>query len=204
MKLVKKVPESAMVAAFLKAEFSSPRFSDDLRKAMQSFSVEEAVITHPDITDMQENELRAQVLGAYRGYQQDREMFDGVPSNLTWYEAEIARQEVGNLRYVDYSYWDELTDSTRLVKDGVKNIQQGKVVFAVSHDRFWAVTERILHGEHDFEPMILWGPDGDSPLEILEGHLRATAFGLAGDKAPATIKVIVGLLDTPGSWCLRT
>jgi hypothetical protein len=165
---------------------------------MRSFSVRDAVITDPDITDMNENELRAQVLGAYRGYQHDREMFDGVPSDLAWYEAEITRQEIGSLRYVDYSYWNDLTDNTHLVKDGVKNIQKGKIVFDVPNDRFWAVTELILRGEYDFEPIILWGQSRDSPLEILEGHLRATAFGLAGDKAPASINVLVGLINPPG------
>ena len=72
-----------MVAAFLKAEYSSPRFSGDLMKTMRSFGAEEAVVTQPDITDVQENELRARVLGAYRGYRQDREMFDGIPDNLS-------------------------------------------------------------------------------------------------------------------------
>jgi hypothetical protein len=195
MKLLKRVPETVMVAAFLKAEFCSPRFSGELKKTMRSLTVEEAVITHPDITDEHQNDLRAQVLGAYRGYRQDREMFDGVPSDLTWYEAEITRQELGNLRYVDYSYWNELTNNTHLVKDGVTSIQQGRMVFDVPHDRFWAVAERIIDGEHGFEPIILWGRDSDSPLEILEGHLRATAFGLAGDKAPAAIKVLVGLIS---------
>ncbi len=201
MKLLRKVPETAMVAAFLKAEFSSPRFSDDLKKTMKSLSAEEAVITQPDITDTQENELRAHVLGAYRGYRQDREMFDGIPDSLTWHEAEMTREEIGGLRYVDYSYWNELTDNTHLVKDGVKNIQNGKIVFGVAHDRFWAVTERILRGEHDFEPIILWGQDSGSPLEILEGHLRATAFGLAGDKAPRAIQVLVGLCDGCSADC---
>lgn len=122
-------------------------------------------------------------------------MFDGVPSDLTWYEAEITGQELGNLRYVDYSYWNELTGNTHLVKDGVTSIQQGRIVFDVPHDRFWAVAERVVNGDHDFEPIIAWGRDSDSPLEILEGHLRATAFGLAGDKAPAAITVLVGLIS---------
>ncbi|MGH3396529.1 MAG: hypothetical protein ACRDPO_17745 [Streptosporangiaceae bacterium] len=195
MKLLRKVPEAAMVAAFLKAEFSSPRFSGDLKKTMRSLGAAEVVITHPDTTDMLENDLRARVLGAYRGYQQDREMFDGVPDALIWHEAEMTREEIGDLRYVDYSYWNELTDNTHLVKDGVKNIQAGKMIFGVAHDRFWTVTDRILRGEHDFEPIILWGRDSGSPLEILEGHLRATAFGLAGDKAPGTIHVLVGLVN---------
>lgn len=193
MKLLEKIPEAAMVAAFLKAELTSVRFSDELKKAMNNLGVREEVIDNPNIEDEAENELRAQVLGYYRGYNQNREMFSDLPEDLTWYVAELERKEIGDLKYVDYSYWNELTDHTHLVKDGVKNIQKGKIVFDVPNDRFLAVAEKIRQGEYDFEPMILWGKDERSPLTILEGHLRATAFGLAGLNAPETITVIVGL-----------
>ncbi len=193
MKLLKKIPEAAMVAAFLKAEFSSMRFSDNLKKAMEKLGVAEKVITEPDLQNKAENELRARVLGEYRGYGQNREIFEDVPDNLIWYDAELKREEIGDLHYVDYSYWNELTDHTHQVKDAVANIQKGKIVFNVSHDRFWAVSQLIRQAKHDFEPMIVWGNSKDSTLEIIEGHLRATAFGLAEDEAPETIKVIVGL-----------
>ncbi len=184
-----------MVAAFLKAEVFSSRFGEEVRKAMQLFGAGEDNVVRPDITNEQQNALRAQVLGEYRGYRQNREMFEGVPDSLTWYEAEITREEVGNLRYVDYSYWNELTDGTHLVKDGVRNIRRGKIVYDVPHSRFWAIADNIGRGEYGFEPMILWGQDVGASLVVLEGHLRATAFALAGDKAPAVVKVIVGLVS---------
>jgi hypothetical protein len=193
MKLLKKIPEAAMVAAFLKAELSSPRFSNELKEAMKKIGLAEKVITDPDLQNEAENKQRARVLGEYRGYGQNREMFQDVPGNLIWYEADVGREEIGNLRYVNYSYWNELTDHTHLVKNAVANIQKGKVVFNVPNDRFLAVAQGIRNGKHDFEPMILWGDSKDSALQILEGHLRATAFGLAEDEAPETVKVIVGL-----------
>jgi hypothetical protein len=199
MKLLRRVPEEAMVSAFLKAEFFSARFGDDLRTAMTSFGVADAVVTHPDISNDRENQLRSAVLGAYRGYRQNREMFEGVPENLTWYEAELTRCDIANLRYVDYSYWNELTDQTRLVKDAVANIRQGKIVFDVPNDRFLSMAEDIRRGIHIFEPIILWGQDIGSSLEILEGHLRATAFGLADEKAPTDIRALVGLVHSPAS-----
>lgn len=196
MKLLEQVTEPAMVAAFLKAEYQSERFSDDLKLSMQKLGVKDTIITQPDLTDEHENRLRTQLLGDYRGYKQNKKIFKGFPDNLTWYRAEITRNEIGNLRYVDYSYWNELTDNTHLVKSAVKNIEAGKIVFNVSNDRFLAVAEKIRQGEHDFEPMILWGENEYSPLTILEGHLRATAFGLAGSKSPEIIEVIVGLKQT--------
>jgi hypothetical protein len=193
MKLLKKIPEAAMVAAFLKAEFSSTRFSHELKQAMKKLGVAEKVVAEPNLENETDNKLRARVLGEYRGYGQNREMFQDVPDNLKWYEAELKREEIGDLHYVDYSYWNELTNHTHCVKDAIANIQKGKIVFNVSNDKFWAVSQLIRQAKHDFEPMILWGDSKGSTLEVLEGHLRATAFGLAGDEAPETIKVIVGL-----------
>lgn len=197
MKLLEQVPEAAMVAAFLKAEISSPRFAEDVREAIQSFGGDEAQIIHPDITNEHENELRARILGKYRGYRQNREMFIDIPANLTWLEAELSNNEIRDLKYVDYDYWNELTGGSHLVKDGVQNIQKGKIVFDVPNDRFLTLAEEIQKGKHVFEPIIVWGHTIDAPLEILEGHLRATAFALAGNKAPASIKVLVGLESLP-------
>jgi hypothetical protein len=197
MKLLKAASEAAMVAAFLKAECFSPRFSGDLESAIRSLGVKEAVITQPDIASEQENEQRARVLGEYRGYRQNREMFQDIPANFKWYEGELCREEIGRLHYVDYSYWNELTDNTHLVKNAVANIRTGKVVFDVSNDRFWSFAEEISHGKYNFEPIILWGQNSGSPLEILEGHMRATALVLAGGQAPAAIEVLVGLVSAP-------
>lgn len=193
MKLLSQISEDAMVAAFLKAEFSSERFADDLKKVIGKFDASESILVMPDLKSNKENELRAKILGDYRGYGQNREIFTDFPDNLTWYKAELTRNEISDLRYVDYSYWNELTDHTHLVKDAVKNIRHGKTVFDVSNERFSRVADKIQQGKHDFEPMILWRKDSNSPLTILEGHLRATAFGLADDKAPEVIEVIVGL-----------
>jgi hypothetical protein len=192
MKLLTQVPESAMVAAFLKAELTSVRFSDELRKVILSLGIAKSVVANPNIENEEQNKLRAQLLGDYRGYKQNSKIFENFPDDLKWFKAEISREELGNLQYVDYSYWNELTDHTHKVKDAVKNIQKGKIVFEVSNDRFLEVAEQIRQGDTDFEPMILWGKDENSPLTILEGHLRATAFGLAGEKAPATLAVIAG------------
>lgn len=188
-----------MVAAYLKAEISSDRFSSDIRQAMISFGVSELTITHPNTQNPRQNALRAEVLGSYRGYRQNRDMFENVPNNLTWYKAELARQEIDDLRYVDYSYWNELTDNTHIVRAGVENIKKGKIVFGVPNNRFFALAEEIRRGRHDFGPVILWGQDIASPLEILEGHLRATALGLAGEEAPAAVEAIIGLVKTPDS-----
>jgi hypothetical protein len=193
MKLLKEIPESAMVAAFLKAEFSSIRFRDKLKAAMKTRGVTEMVITDPNLEDKRENQLRSQVLGDYRGYGQNREVFEGIPADLIWYKAELTGDEVGDLHYIDYNYWNELTNGTHRVSDGVASIDRGNIVFNVSNDRFYTLADEILSGAHVFEAIILWGKSKESVFTILEGNLRATAFGLAGKDGPRIVDVIIGL-----------
>ena len=50
----------------------------------------------------------------------------------------------------------------------------------------------LKNGSNTFEPIIVWATDRDALLEILEGHLRATAYALAGKQAPQAISAIVG------------
>jgi len=178
-----------MVAAFLRAELASTRFGDDLRAVLRSLGADEARLADPGVTDARTEALRARVLGAHRGYRRDRGVFAGLPDGLTWYAAELSRADLAVVRCVDYSYWNALTDDTHLVGRAVANIRRGRTVFDVPNDRFFALADEIRRGAHAYEPMILYG----TPLTILEGHLRAVALGLAGERAPAAIPVIVGL-----------
>jgi hypothetical protein len=141
MKLLQRTTEADMVAAYLKAELHSKRFAGELKNAMQRRGVEEQVIATPDINNQHQNEQRAQVLGDYRGYRQHRAIFTEVPDKLAWYKGVLSPGDIVNLKYVDYSYWNKLTDNTHLVKDAVKNIRKGKVVFNVPNDRFLSFAE---------------------------------------------------------------
>jgi hypothetical protein len=195
VKLCHQIPESAMVAVFLRGEIQSERFAHELLSVMNKLNVPERVVVEPDLQVQHENQLRDELLGDYRGYKQDRKLFEGFPIDLAWFRAELRREEIGGLRYIDYSYWNELTNNTRLVRDAVDNIQAGRVVFNVSNDPFLSLADTIKQNGYDLEPVILWGKDKHSPLSILEGHARTTALGLAGEEAPAIIPAIVGLMN---------
>jgi hypothetical protein len=82
MKLIRKTPEAAMVVAFLRAELDSERFREELSAALHTHGVVKSLILNPDITNSHDNRLRAKVLGEYRGYRQNREMFIDVPDYI--------------------------------------------------------------------------------------------------------------------------
>ena len=93
-------------------------------------------------------------------------------------DVELDKDDVSSLNYIDYSYWNELSDDSRKVGRAVENIENGKVVFDVPNDRFHLIASDFESGV-DFGPIIVVSKHNDNQGEILEGHLRATGYVLS-------------------------
>lgn len=180
-----------MMLSFLQAELQSARFRAPLMAAIERHGATTELIERPDLDDPAENALRSAVLGEYRGWEKKEEIFDGWPSDVTWFRIELTSDEIGLVRYISYDYWDELSDNTHLVKVGADNIRAGKEVFAVSNDRFWAIAQLVDDGK-TFAPLIVRSNSLAGPYELVEGHLRATAYALAR-RSPEKIEVILAV-----------
>ncbi|GMK39567.1 hypothetical protein PCCS19_26210 [Paenibacillus sp. CCS19] len=94
------------------AEINSPRFKDGIMAALGKHDVH--VITNPNIDRDNENLIRRDILGLTRGYGFNRDLFEQFPSDVQWYLAVIGKQELSKVEYINYSYWNELSDATRL------------------------------------------------------------------------------------------
>jgi len=105
----------------------------------------------------------------------------------------LSRGELAGIKYINYSYWVELSGGSRLVGDGAERVASGSQAFGVPNQGFWDVAERIVRGEVLPEP-ILFAVGVE--LVILEGHVRLTAYVLAGEVCPQEITAIVGFEET--------
>ena len=77
------ISENEMIAAFLYAEFYSPRYmSKEIQACLQRDGISPRVIQSLDLHNEQENAYRRALLGAYRGYGQGREYFQGFPKEI--------------------------------------------------------------------------------------------------------------------------
>jgi hypothetical protein len=187
-----------MVASFLLGELSSERFSVAIRDQLTANGEPEELLTQPDLSDDRENEARSRVLGATRGYGEDRELFEFFPTHTRWVTALLAPGELKRVRYVEYSYWNELTGGSRLPADAATRIKARVEVFGVSNGRFFAAAEAAARGEQ-FPPLILAGVRDDD-LVCLEGNLRLTGYALAG--FPSDVECIVGIHPDLSRWAL--
>ncbi len=186
-----------MVACFLRGELTSARFGADVRAALAAAGLPERLLTAPDLTDGAANRARRELLGATRGYGRQRELFDAdFPDRVRWTRVELAPDELARVRYVDYSYWNELSGGSRRPADAATRIRAGVRVFGVSNRRFVAAARALARGA-SFPPMILVGRELDA-LVCLEGHLRLTAHALAGFPAPA--ECLAGTAPSMDRW----
>ena len=97
---------------------------------------------------------------------------------------------------MDYSYWIELSGGTRLPADAAKRIKTGHRAYNIPNDRLVKAGQAAKAAVR-FPPLILVGESYDN-LVCLEGHLRLTAYALAG--FPTDVECLLGTAPDMGRW----
>lgn len=103
------------------------------------------------------------------------------------------------VRYIDYSYWNELSGGSRLPSDAAIRIWKGAMVFGMSTHHFLEMAEALRNGAK-YPELILIGAEAHSALVVLEGHARLTAYALVPDLIPRDLIAIVGLSAGMPAW----
>ncbi|MEU6511813.1 hypothetical protein [Streptomyces sp. NPDC046942] len=191
-----KTSEDEMVACFLSGELSSQRFGQSLRSHLAVAEQTEQLLTHPDLSDAGANFARRALLAATRGYGENRDLFENFPNQVTWTRALLSASEAASVRYIDYSYWIELSGGSRRPTDAAARIKAGLRAFDVPNEPFVDAAQALIRGER-FPPLILVGERQDN-LVCLEGHLRLTAYALIG--FPTDIECLIGTAPALGRW----
>lgn len=196
MRVLREGNEDEMIALFLQGELSSERFGPALREALLACGEPEALLARPDLNDHRANQARRALLASMRGYGEDRELFEHFPTDVRWERARLTVTELARVRYVEYSYWNELSGGSRLPTDAAQRIEADVRPWGVSNERFRRAADALLRGER-FPPLILTGRCYDD-LVCLEGNLRLTAHALAG--FPIETECLVGTAPGMQRW----
>jgi hypothetical protein len=189
MRTLRPSSEAEMIAVFLRGELASPRFGPRVREV-----VDERLVLEPDLEDANENEQRDAALTAVRGYAGREGVFGRFPHEVHWEWVGLTRDEVLSIRYIDYSYWVELSGGSRRPVDAVERIRAGDDVFGVPSTSFLDVELE------DPPPLIVVG-DG-TKLVVLEGHVRLTVYALRPELLPDELEVLLGRSPRIAEWAL--
>jgi hypothetical protein len=194
--------EAAMIALFLKSEWKSPeRWRPQIKAALRQHNLPSRLIMLPDLTRADDNAARKRVFDAYRHYSQRQDLFEGFPSGDTirWHDGTLSQEALHQVRYMNYSYWNKLSDGTRLATKAAEQIQAGERAYNVANDGFYHLAALLREGT-TFPPLIVVGTTADAPLVLLEGHARLTAYMLEPRQIPFPLRVMVGLSPQMPQW----
>lgn len=199
MRVVAQSSEDEMVAVFLRGELGSERFGPSVREALTRAGAPAQVVTCPNLADARENALRRRLLTETRANDTRDGVFGGFPDDVRWERVVLARSELVDVRYIDWDYWLELSGGSRSPVDAARRIREGVAPSGLSTDGFLVAAE---HARDEWPPLIVCAAGDDEPLVVLEGHVRLTAYVLAGDTAPAEVDALLGTSPRMAEWAL--
>ncbi|MDD4547976.1 MAG: hypothetical protein PHI05_04470 [Bacilli bacterium] len=184
--MIRKTSESEMILEFLKGEFNSRRFNKDLIKALMTLKLDSSIIVNGNISNKKENFDRLKIMKIFRGYPDDG-LFERFPKIDEWKFMELNEKDIDNIYYIDYDYWNELSNGTSKPIEAAKVIKNGKEIFGVSNQSFLDGVE--YNKTNTFPPVILITCNDEKYL-IIEGHSRMTIYGFNPSKMNGTYAYI--------------
>lgn len=198
METLAAISEDEVIACFLRAEIDSPRWDQHLKSMLLRDRIAPRVLTDPDLQDAVENADRRRLLGEFRGWPK-RLLFENFPKDVTWWRAVMTRQELLQVRYIDWPYWRGLSGGTRLARDAAVRIRQG-------HDEehrhgYERIAERVRAGSL-FPELIAVTGLRDERVVLVEGHARLTGYALAEDALAEEMELLLGRSASVARWGL--
>lgn len=182
MNLIRKTNEAEMIFEFLKGELNSKRFNENLNNTINELGLDSNIILNGNINDDQENIDRLKIMKKFRGYP-DEELFERFPKIEEWKYLELNEKDIDNIYYIDYDYWNKLSNGTSKPVEAAKVIKSGKEIYEVSNQPFLDGIE--YNKINKFPPVILITCNDEKYL-IIEGHSRMTVYGFNPSKLNGT------------------
>jgi hypothetical protein len=199
MRVLRAISEDEMVAVFLRAELDSSRYGEKLRGFLARDGRDEGVLRRPDLGDPEANRYRSGLLEEYRAYERRDGLFGGFPREVDWFRAVVSRDEALDLLYINWDWWLTISNGTRRPREAARRIRAGLVPGCTveEHEPLAAA----LRGNPPPPELIVATTTKHSPLVVVEGHVRLTAYALFPDYVPDELEVLLGVSHEMAEWC---
>lgn len=174
MKVIRTSSEDEMLLEFLKGELTSERFSKNIQNVLDKLNLNSDIIFNGDISSNNQNQLRKKIMKLFRGYP-NVDLFERFPKNIEWKFVEFEETDIDKIYYINYDYWNELSNNTSKPTEAAKNIINGIEIYNVSNQPFIDGKKKLDFCS--FPPIIILTCNEEKYL-IIEGHSRMTIYGL--------------------------
>lgn len=195
---LKRIPVAHVLAAWLKAEYTSSRFGPRLRRRMKLRGIAKHVIANPKLGNAHQNRLRADAM-EHRGYKSKTRLFTDFPTGVRWYVTRITPQELlKHVIYINDQSWTVVAGRSRQPLKAVTKVKRSR-----SPSFMWMVKMAKRITSKFAPPPIIIATDGKKNI-VMEGHGRLTALAIAAthdpDCLPASIPIMIGYSKQLHRW----
>lgn len=193
--------ESEVVLAFLRGETDSERFGNAVRDALVDAGGLD-LVRNPHLDSAEENKARERALSAARGWRTNTGLFTGFPETVEWHHGVLPPDELSRVRFIDYSYWVELTGGSRRPGDVLATLEAGRLpIWLTELGTSWCfeLAAGLATAEIVDDLIVMATPDLGE-LVLLEGHARLAAIFLGGLQRRLTVRAYLGLSAAIEQW----
>lgn len=190
IRLMRRVSEDEVVAAFLKNDFYRPEF-EEYRDTMRE------MVSNPKLDDPRENAKRRALL-----FTRHFALWKEIPSGTEWYEVEVNEPDLVYIRAFPRAQWRKLARGDFSITRIVENMdarRDGLPEAFVS--KIDAIGDRVKRGDADLGTVILIGVSEAEPLTVLDGNHRLVAALHTTSGRLSTLRFICGLSPRMSECC---
>ena len=111
----------------------------------------------------------------FRGYPTE-DIFERFPKEFNWFYVEFEEGDIDKIFYLNWEYWNEISNNTSKPTEAAKNIYNGVEIYDVSNEPYFKGLE-YLESNNKFNPIIALTCN-EEKFVLIEGHSRMTVYGM--------------------------
>ncbi|HEX3661979.1 MAG TPA: hypothetical protein VHU89_11135 [Acidobacteriaceae bacterium] len=190
LRILRRVSEDEVIAAFLHGEINNPAFHG-YREVLHD------IIVSPNCEDPVENAKRRALL-----FIRHFSLWKELPRGTEWYEMQLRPEDLSRIRVFPRAQWRRLAkgdfsitriaDRMRTLSDGGDDPFQAKIV---------ALRDRLQEEEPGLGTVILIGLNENEPMTVLDGNHRLLAAILGPSGQLEKLRVLCGFSPRMSSCC---
>jgi hypothetical protein len=198
VRVIRPATEAEVVATFLRAEWESERWREQLAALLARDGMDPSVVASPNLDDAEECSYRASLLDQHRGWLRREGLFGGLPKHIDWSRVGLSSEEVLAMRYINWDWWLVVSGGTREPLEAARRARAGELP-GVAVDWHEPIAAR-LQSAHPPPELIALSKPNDTQLVLLEGHVRLTAYALYPQYLPRELEIFLGVSEQIDRW----
>jgi O-antigen/teichoic acid export membrane protein len=193
LRLLRRVTEDEVIAAFVKSEFERPVFREYHNRLHD-------IVNNPNLDDADENAKRKALL-----FIRHFALWKELPADTEWYEAEVKQSDLDKIRVFPRAQWRNFAPKTFSIIEVAERMSGRQEADAGPfRSKIAMIGNRLLQPDDDLGSVLLIGVNENEPLTILDGNHRLVASMLTSPNRTDRLRFLCGFSPRMTECCWYT